>query len=252
MPYPHDEAKLKSWETGLSAQIAKDPKPWDDYDLQIKTVCQVYDKHLAGVSGYVPLDWQLIKAITWVESGAAIEAWKTAPMQIGVNGDPGLRELLTSPTGKLILPPEYAQMLTVSNVPANGNLNIEAGVGYVLKVTANFGMLDDPPPLTPAQAFQNALNAPPNPFDQMMRNLQHQPLGNSFYPGLNSSSSLDAAFMQALRPSFSAPPALTALAASAPCSSRYPSHGILTGTAYLPPDTKRKRLTIHPNTPPNL
>lgn len=140
MPYPHDDAKLKSWETGISSSIAKDAAPWNEYDTHIQTVCAVYNKHLAGVSGYVPLDWQLIKAIAWVESGATSTAWKTAPMQIGVNGDPGLRELLTSPTGKLILPPEYAKVLTVSNVPVNGNLNFEAGVGYVLKVTASFGM----------------------------------------------------------------------------------------------------------------
>lgn len=152
MPYPHDDAKLKSWEQGLSGQIAKSPAPWNDYDTQIKAVCAVYDKHLTGVSGYVPLDWQIVKAIAWVESGAANAAWKTAPMQIGVNGDPGLRELLDKPAGKLILPQEYARVLTVSNVPVNGNLNIEAGVGYVLKIAANFGMQADtpPPPSGPA------------------------------------------------------------------------------------------------------
>lgn len=165
MPYPHDDAKLKVWETGLSDHIAKDAAPWDEYDTQIQLVTGVYNRHLAGVSSFPTLDWQVVKAICWVESGAVNPAWKTAPMQIGVNGDPGLRELLTSPTGKLILPPEYAKVLTVSNVPVNGNLNIEAGVGYVLKIMAMFGMQADPaaaPAPTPV-ATPTPAPAPPVP-----------------------------------------------------------------------------------------
>ncbi|GGH06950.1 hypothetical protein [Silvibacterium dinghuense] len=164
MPYPHDEAKLKQWEVQLSDEIAKNPAPWNSYDAQLQLVTNTYNKFLSGTANYQPIDWQVIKAITWVESGAANAAWQTAPMQIGVNGDPGLRELLTSPTGKLVLPPEYANMLTVSNVPVNGNLNIEAGVGYVLKITAMFGLQADPPPApaaTPAAPASGAAPAAP-------------------------------------------------------------------------------------------
>lgn len=159
MPYPHNETTLKRWETQLSDQIAKDPKPWDSYDTQIQLVTSTYNKFLGNTAHYQLLDWQLIKAITWVESGAADHrVWPTAPMQIGVNGDPGLRELLTSPAGKLILPPEYAKTLTISNVPVNGNLNIEAGTGYVLKITAIFGMQADPTP--PAKSASAAAHKP--------------------------------------------------------------------------------------------
>lgn len=168
MPYPKNEEKLKSWETAISSEIASDPKPWNDYDTQIQVVCSTYDRHLSGTSGYKPLNWQLIKAITWVETGAAITAWKTAPMQIGVNGDPGLNDLLNTPNGKMILPPEYTKTLTLSNVPTNGNLNIEAGVGYFLKIMAIFGMQADktPPGTTsgkPVTASHPAASPPESP-----------------------------------------------------------------------------------------
>lgn len=152
MPYPKDEAKLKAWEDDRSNAIASDAAPWDAYDTQIQLVTTVYNEHLKDVAGYTPLNWQIVKAITWVETGALAKEWKTAPMQIGNPGDPGLRDLLATPQGKLILPQEYAQVLTLSNAASTGNLNIEAGVGYLLKILAIFGMVPDAVPAVPASA----------------------------------------------------------------------------------------------------
>ena len=64
-------------------------------------------------------------------------------MQIGVNNDPGLGDLLTSPQGRLILPPEYQRTLTSANVPANGDFNVMAGIGYLHKILARFGQIAD-------------------------------------------------------------------------------------------------------------
>lgn len=78
-------------------------------------------------------------------------------MQIGVNHDPGLRDLLSTPQGRMILPPEHASKLTVTNVPIDPNLNIAAGIGYLLKCLAIYGNVPDPPPVPPAAAPTPAL-----------------------------------------------------------------------------------------------
>ena len=165
MSYPKDAKSLKLWEDGLSHAIAKDSAPWNAYDAKIKTVVQRYNEHLRGVSSFQPLDWQIVKTMIWVESGANNDAWLTAPMQIGVNGDPGLRDLLTSPHGKMILPPEYASTLTVLNVPTGGERNIQAGTGYLLKILAKFGMVPTIPaaPKVPSMPQMPALKLAHHP-----------------------------------------------------------------------------------------
>jgi hypothetical protein len=157
MPYPYDKNKLEKWERGISHEVATDRSHWDEYDSQIQRVTAVYNRHLNGVAGYIPLNWEIVKAMIWVETGTSPIAWEKAPMQIGVNGDPGLRELLTSAAGKLILPPEYAKVLTMANVPVDPTLNIEAGVGYLLKILATFGFVPDSAPAPfPSVAFSFA------------------------------------------------------------------------------------------------
>ena len=148
MPYPKDEQSLKFWEEALSHAIAKDPDPWNAYDPKIQMAVQQYNDQLRGISNFQPLDWQVIKAMTWVESGANSSKWKSAPMQIGLNGDPGLRDLLTSPQGKMILPQQYARTLTLLNVHTDGEKNIQAGTGYLLMVLAKFAMV----PVAPVPA----------------------------------------------------------------------------------------------------
>ena len=141
MPYPKDEAKLKQWESNRTFALARNPSLLNFYDPQILTVVSTYNRHLAGVAEYVPLNWEIVKAIAWVETGpdARGTAWSQAPMQIGNPRDLGLRDLLSSPNGKLILPREYAVMLNLSNVQTSGYLNIMAGTGYLLKIFALFG-----------------------------------------------------------------------------------------------------------------
>ena len=142
MPYPKNEGRLKDWEHGLWDALAKDPDPWNKYDGQMRSVIGTYNQHLANTAGYMAPDYKKVKAMVWTETGANSDAWDTAPMQIGVNGDPGLHELLTSEQGKRILPPTYAMLLNEANVPKIGNLNIAAGIGYLLKILARFDYVE--------------------------------------------------------------------------------------------------------------
>ena len=145
MPHPFDQAKLDKWCAGRRAAVSQEPETWDRYDGQIRVVTAIYTAHLSTTPGYIAPDFQKIKAMLWVETGAGISDWWTAPMQCGVRSDPGLGELLDKPQGHLILPPQYRYLLTRANVPANGNLNIAGGMGYLLMRLANFGSVAEKP-----------------------------------------------------------------------------------------------------------
>ncbi len=142
MPYPFDQAKLDKWCAGRANAVAKRPEAWDQYDGQIR-VTAIYSAHLGTTPGYIAPDFQKIKTMLWVETGAEDPAWPKAPMQCGVNHDLGLGDLLDKPQGHLVLPPQYRSLLTRANVPANGNLNIAGGVGYLLMRLANFNQVPE-------------------------------------------------------------------------------------------------------------
>ncbi len=146
MPYPKDEETLKKWERALTDSFTKNPQPWNVYDDQIEAAVAVFNVFLAGKALYVPLQWKAIKAMCWVETGpfALNDTWHTRPMQIGNPGDAGLRDLLTSPQGKLILPPGFRIGLTQGNPGLVAKLNIIAGIGYLLRRLARFGIELDP------------------------------------------------------------------------------------------------------------
>ncbi|MEK6353114.1 MAG: LysM peptidoglycan-binding domain-containing protein [Burkholderia cenocepacia] len=128
---------FEKWQDGID-KAAGDTR-WDSWDCEIRMAVDEYNRHLSGIAGYRPLDWQLIKAMLWVESGAANSEWNSKPMRIGVFGDPGLTSLLSgNEGGDLILPPAWKGQLTtgsVRNMPAH---NIRAGIGYLLMKTAHY------------------------------------------------------------------------------------------------------------------
>lgn len=125
------------WQDGIDAAVRN--AKWDVYDCDIRLAVGEFNSHLGNVGGFRPLDWKLIKAMIWVESGAAHPEWRTRPMQIGVPGDPGLNSLLSGDEGgELILPPQWQRMLTVATVRSQPAHNIRAGTGYLLMRMANF------------------------------------------------------------------------------------------------------------------
>ncbi|WP_080419651.1 LysM peptidoglycan-binding domain-containing protein [Burkholderia ubonensis] len=112
---------------------------WDTWDCEIQIAVNEYNRHLSGTAGYNPLDWRLIKAMLWVETGANSSEWKIKPMQIGVSGDPGLTSFLSgSEGGDLILPSAWKGQLTMGSARTMPAHNIRAGIGYLLMRMATF------------------------------------------------------------------------------------------------------------------
>jgi len=128
---------FEKWQDGISSAIGN-PK-WSLYDCEIKIAVSEFNQHLANTAGYRQLDWQLIKAMLWTETGASSADWKIRPMQIGVPGDPGLASLLSGKEGgELILPPSWKGRLTAATARSIPSHNIRAGTGYLLMRMASF------------------------------------------------------------------------------------------------------------------
>ena len=131
------KAGFDKWQDGINKAVG-DSK-WNSWDCEIQMAVNEYNRHLSGTGGYMPLDWQLIKAMIWVESGANNSEWNIKPMQIGVPGDPGMTSLLSgNEGGDLILPPDLKGRLTTGTVRTIPAHNIRAGIGYLLMRMANF------------------------------------------------------------------------------------------------------------------
>ncbi|HEX8886193.1 MAG TPA: hypothetical protein VF797_17035 [Noviherbaspirillum sp.] len=92
---------------------------WHAYDCDIQAAVSRFNRHLTGTPNYFSLDWRLVKAMVWTESGGpSNRAWTTRPIQIGNPGDPGLRALFSDKEGgSLILPPDLKDRLTLPPPP---------------------------------------------------------------------------------------------------------------------------------------
>ena len=146
----HEPTKtaFEKWQDGISKAVGN--SRWDAYDSELKTAVSEFNQHLSSTPGHRQLDWLLIKAMLWTESGASSPEWITKPIQIGVAGDAGLASLLSGGEGgELILPPSWQRRLTTGTVRTMPAHNIRAGIGYMLMRMANF-------------EFQSALAPGPN------------------------------------------------------------------------------------------
>ena len=134
---PNASRLSQPWRTYIDSAI-DDPR-WHEWDCDIQTIVNDYNQHLADTPGYQALDWQLIKALAWVESGGGSSEWHRKPLQIGVAHDPGLGALLSGHEGgDLILPAHYQKNLTAQSARTKPQDNIRAGVGYLLMRLAKF------------------------------------------------------------------------------------------------------------------
>ncbi|SFQ08713.1 LysM domain-containing protein [Variovorax sp. 770b2] len=134
-PKPKPRTGFEKWEDNID----KADDRWNAYDCEIRSAVDEYDRHLSRTPGYVPLDWRVVKAMLWVETGANLPQWRSAPMQIGNNSDPGLMALLGGKEGgDLIIPPSFRVGLSVGAVKSAPTHNIRAGIGYLLMRMANF------------------------------------------------------------------------------------------------------------------
>ena len=135
---PDQKTPFEKWKETIDT-ADKNPA-WHGYDATIKSTVDAYNTHLKSAPGFTALDWRLIKAMLWTETGPTAKlAWATRPMQIGNQDDPGLAALLGGKEGgELIMPSNIASGLTPQNVGADPVKNIQAGVGYLLMRAANF------------------------------------------------------------------------------------------------------------------
>lgn len=132
-----EKGRFEMWKDGLNkgSRQAK----WHSYDCEIKSAITEFDRHLTGTAGYTKLDWRLVKAMLWVETGAGNAEWRIKPMQIGVAGDPGLSALLSGDEGgDIIMPPDLKENLNFNNARAIPAYNIRAGIAYLLMRMAKF------------------------------------------------------------------------------------------------------------------
>jgi len=128
---------FEKWKDGIDK--AKSEPKWDAWDCDIRVAVNEYNNHLSGTLGYVPLNWQFVKAMLWVESGPHQSDWSTKPMQIGVLNDPGLKAFLSgNEGGDLILPPAWKGQLTSETASTIPSHNIRAGIGYFLMRLAKY------------------------------------------------------------------------------------------------------------------
>lgn len=128
---------FEKWQDGLCNGLTD--RRWDDYDSELKMAVTEFNQHLGATSGFRQLDWRLIKAMLWTESGASSPEWQSKSMQIGVPGDPGLAAFLSDREGgELIVPPNWRARLTIGSVRSIPSHNIRAGIGYLLMRMANF------------------------------------------------------------------------------------------------------------------
>jgi len=128
---------FQKWQEGIDK--AENNPEWDAWDCEIQLAVNEYNRHLAGTAEYLPLDWQLIKAILWVESGPHKPDWNDRPMQIGMMGDPGAEALLGGKEGgDLVMPPALQKRLTLAKIRTSPADNIRAAVGYLLMRTARY------------------------------------------------------------------------------------------------------------------
>ncbi len=136
-----DSEGFVKWKTGIDG-ASGDPA-WNSHDEEIQRAVNEYNCYLMGKAGYVPLDWRVVKAMLWTETGPRDRQWRSRPMQIGVvaggKEDQGLGAFLDAGEHRdLILPPQWRKKLSTSSVRTIPRDNIMAGIGYLLMRMAKF------------------------------------------------------------------------------------------------------------------
>ncbi|MDM0075702.1 peptidoglycan-binding protein [Variovorax sp. J2P1-59] len=128
---------FEKWKDGIDKADAD----WDGYDKLIRETVRDYNWHLRKTPGYRELNWQLVKAMIWTETGAGHREWNVRPIRIGVLGDKGLPALLSRREGSELVVPYSLVGREVQTVPRE---NIRAGVGYMLMRMAEYGFASIP------------------------------------------------------------------------------------------------------------
>ncbi|MFG6447421.1 LysM peptidoglycan-binding domain-containing protein [Roseateles sp. BYS180W] len=120
------------WREGVALALDS-PGEWMAYDGTIKKLVQLVNERLGGSSKLPKLDWHLIRAMLWTETGAKHPQWRTKPMQIGVVGDAGMGVVLAGAENVgLVADAELRANLSAETVRHQPEANIRAGLIYLL------------------------------------------------------------------------------------------------------------------------
>lgn len=139
---PTAKGSYELWQDTIDGALAD--SRWHNYDRDIQRIVAQFNRYLSSTAGFIPLDWRLIKAMVWTESGGPNNrAWRDNPIQIGNPGDPGLASLFSrNEGGELVIPPELQSKLTIASARLSPQMNISAGVAYLLMRLAKYGFAD--------------------------------------------------------------------------------------------------------------
>lgn len=129
---------LEEWKSGREKAIGN--PDWYIYDNTIRKLVSEMNQHLSmskNIEQYKPLDWKLIKAMIWTETGATSPAWKTRTMQIGNIGDSGILEVTIPARPRkynIIVPKVWGKYLKNKSdmIKTNPEYNIRAGIALLM------------------------------------------------------------------------------------------------------------------------
>lgn len=119
----------KKWIDTIEQAI--DDDTWDAYDAVIQAEVQYYKTQLARLA-LPQVNWLLIKAMVWTETGGPSNpSWTSRPMQIGNPGDPALAVLQGGKEGSdLIMSSSLKEAIRMRRTD-EPNINIQAGIAYL-------------------------------------------------------------------------------------------------------------------------
>ena len=131
-----------SWLASMESGV-KDVR-WDNFDTSIKSEVTAYNVRFAGTAGFTPVNWLLVKAMVWNESGGPdhpSQAWAGRVMQIGNAGDPAYGVLRAGSEGaSLVLPADLKTLLAKDDNVNRPEINVRAGIAYLYTRMALYGI----------------------------------------------------------------------------------------------------------------
>jgi hypothetical protein len=131
------KSKYELWKETVEDGVSN--ASWDVYDTTIKLEVAEYNTRLSGTPGYKKVDWQLIKALLWTESGGPKnKTWKTRVMQIGNSGDPGYDTIKNGKEGAAVVASARVQSDIAKGNINEPHLNVRVAIAYLFTRMAKF------------------------------------------------------------------------------------------------------------------
>ncbi len=125
------------WTATIDKAIKDDA--WDGYDELVRKEVDSYNLRFGNTLGYKVVDWHILKAVLWVESGGpGTHAWTHRAMQIGNPGDRGYAVLKGRHEGSSVIMTTHLAAEIKTRKIDDPKLNIRAGIAYLFTRMAYF------------------------------------------------------------------------------------------------------------------